>query len=1276
MLPSPLITVLAPHWTGRFRRYKLGTERQGAGQQVNEKDEAARGEVDCNKNDQKPHQVRDMRFQRSLGTPAGQVHNTGLIQVSVTQGKPLPSRSGQRTMGWVNESYTTATNSLSASVSPDHSRSMLDNRRRATVNCITSPLHQGTARSGSVDLCYQRTSLVNHQDPSLLHVSESSSPSNLLPSLRKVTSLHENSKTHIQSASSPLPDTQSCSAEITPMGPEEPKSSAHFTADRLRCGHVDESDQLLCLNNQSLTCVTTLNSSPLKEHGRLDGITPTKEGSTLLGYRLGYHVLTGSNHSHNTNTTSIPNNSTGSFNTRNNYGVFGRPAQQVPSIHVAVTQSSHVVTSPNSHHHISSQTLPNTPVSPNGSNRFSPDFQPLSPSQTWGQMDRALSSPIFSFRGENCSFERAVPTHAWKAHLDNRSAAARRNRFHASSSPTSLTSSTLPRQSPQSVDSSVTDSQMTLSSPTLSAESLQRMNNVSVQKDVMLFASPTRSPHSPHSSLTLNSSIKSSKGSSSSTTAITLASSIQAKNLNAGDTRTTLLSYRMLTARPVCSIDAPTPYSSLRQSSPPKAISLVQRSPGLDLQGGELPVSPSNPTPEARVISWRQHYFHGKKHIWSTVDFDKEGQKKTFQRLSSVPSDSTRTPYSDKPVTPSPFLEQHLGRKSLDNESETLPTDSIGNRSSIHPDSSVSNSRKSFSEEMEKLTTQHAPFGRLWTPTAEAGNYVPRETPKGSSFTVDLSKLLSRQQPTDLTSTGAKWTNVDSSFNSDSPRTTVSADPPDDYIQLCNSSPVFQTNDSSSVNTLHALRSLSAAPNARSKETTEKLSAEEQWPVVESQMESFKDQNPKRSLLTVKSNEDQFSLSSPVVTAKPPIPYSKSTRADVAGNKSGNKVDVFLNRIKMTFSSKRSDNEVLNSRKKSRKETPLPLCRKSDVTVSNDPSDVRDVLKLSDHENKADFTECPQVSRLSALSPWSEYKLSEARKLGSSLHNLTDTNGNHSELRSQWIPAKHQTLSPTRWSINAGPRKSSVSPRTSEMDFDFNSEDRDCENVFYSKRSLERQLKTETTAKASWISSSRQLSEGDNKRNLFRSRSRNNSYNESQLCFSTSSDFSLKGARSFSVSSIHASRPSGSARMATIPRMASVDNLTNVCVRGGALGQRSRVLSCNLDQTASRNHRWDLVTTDQIWPHRTLESSRSLRDEDLSPSPPPSPTCSPRPISRPPSFSTVSSLTSQDSLSPRGQLPSRGYKSSLSAFEESDPDTTTDDEYYLSDDKGERETEL
>ncbi|XP_029510937.2 uncharacterized protein LOC115125560 [Oncorhynchus nerka] len=249
--------------------------------------------------------------------------------------------------------------------------------------------------------------------------------------------------------------------------------------------------------------------------------------------------------------------------------------------------------------------------------------------------------------------------------------------------------------------------------------------------------------------------------------------------------------------------------------------------------------------------------------------------------------------------------------------------------------------------------------------------------------------------------------------------------------------------------------------------------------------------------------------------------------------------------------------------------------------------------------------------------------------------------------------------------------------------------------------------------------------------------------------FSSCADlkYGLEAGRSFSVSSVLSSRPSGPGRISTSPRISSVSYLTDPSLSFGeevmtwddlrvkgdwiipmwdthtTTGDSQAVNNWSVisDQTSKnerktitanftdprksrskslpRNVSWGSEVTCQsptatgcMWNPGSLETSHFLWDTERPATTPPSPLWSPasRRISRPTSSSYPASTSptdrrvSQDSLSPRGRLPSRGYVSSLAAFEESDSDsafdmdsdTTTDDEYCLPGDSGEKETEL
>ncbi|XP_052356421.1 serine-rich adhesin for platelets-like isoform X2 [Oncorhynchus keta] len=207
--------------------------------------------------------------------------------------------------------------------------------------------------------------------------------------------------------------------------------------------------------------------------------------------------------------------------------------------------------------------------------------------------------------------------------------------------------------------------------------------------------------------------------------------------------------------------------------------------------------------------------------------------------------------------------------------------------------------------------------------------------------------------------------------------------------------------------------------------------------------------------------------------------------------------------------------------------------------------------------------------------------------------------------------------------------------------------------------------------------------------------------------FSSCADlkYGLEAGRSFSVSSVLSSRPSGPGRISTSPRISSVSYLTDPSLSFGEEVMTWDDLRVKGDWIIPM---WDTHTTTS---HKTTGDSQAVKTtgdsqavnnwsvisdqtskNERHATTPPSPLWSPasRRISRPTSSSYPASTSptdrrvSQNSLSPRGRLPSRGYVSSLAAFEESDSDsafdmdsdTTTDDEYCLPGDSGEKETEL
>lgn len=182
--------------------------------------------------------------------------------------------------------------------------------------------------------------------------------------------------------------------------------------------------------------------------------------------------------------------------------------------------------------------------------------------------------------------------------------------------------------------------------------------------------------------------------------------------------------------------------------------------------------------------------------------------------------------------------------------------------------------------------------------------------------------------------------------------------------------------------------------------------------------------------------------------------------------------------------------------------------------------------------------------------------------------------------------------------------------------------------------------------------------------------------------------YGLERGRSVSVNSIVSGRPSGPGRISTGSTRGSVSDLTS----SEEFGTRSRHSSMSspgespgydakgpssLPVHSTYNYCVGRMAPNELLRSPVHPSSPYQWDTEPDPTPPPSPPFSPpsRRISPRPSSSSAGSRTSQDSLSPCGFLPSRNYKSTLSVFEESCSDTTTDDEYYLNSDD-EKETEL
>lgn len=524
---------------------------------------------------------------------------------------------------------------------------------------------------------------------------------------------------------------------------------------------------------------------------------------------------------------------------------------------------------------------------------------------------------------------------------------------------------------------------------------------------------------------------------------------------------------------------------------------------------------------------------------------------------------------------------------------------------------------------------------------------------------------------------------------------------------------------------------------------------------VESKHEIPLFQSPRKGLFALKKSAStpNSSLSANKEITSPERARPETERA----SKSSNKMDQVLSRLRQTFSSRRSDDDLsFPWRWKRPSQAPS-------VSGSSDISDVSDITVESNKTVEEDRDgERGELGRdnntgLDERDRWTEnrYTLMPSSALGNKVvgdqfsiwsdkttieradYKPTNQSPSHSDPN----PAGQQSLSPNtsvtlpmqcRKSTSSlrspfSPFSSSLSPLSPVPPADVT------DDVFYSPK-LQRRGDS---------SSPCELGEGMSLVSSRRSRASTGPScgdqcqdNERMPSYSSCADikYGIEAGRSFSVSSVLSSRPSGPGRISTGSRIMSASDLSDpAMMTGGHLSSSNgrgldqwSVISdqaSKYDNRTTGNYRMASVPSDpskmrsrslprsltrclanwssevsaplpvtpatmnpgRLW-SPNLDTCRIQWDTEGPPTPPPSPPWSPasRRISKPPSLSSPTSPSSpgvpQDSQSPRGHLPSRGYVSSLSAFEESSDsssDTTTDDEYYLETDEGDdKETEL
>ncbi|KAG7524103.1 hypothetical protein JOB18_007244 [Solea senegalensis] len=525
-------------------------------------------------------------------------------------------------------------------------------------------------------------------------------------------------------------------------------------------------------------------------------------------------------------------------------------------------------------------------------------------------------------------------------------------------------------------------------------------------------------------------------------------------------------------------------------------------------------------------------------------------------------------------------------------------------------------------------------------------------------------------------------------------------------------------------------------------------------------VESNNEQSPKRS---------RFALKKSVSTPSFSLSRSDSERS----NKTNNKMDQVLNKLRQTFSTRRSEDDPSFPWKWKRAlQTPSvsglsDISSVSDATVDHTKtleeggSMLKDSVKGTEDtnrwtQNRYTIIPPPAVTG-DGFSAWSEKSPPETGQdeksacEGQALQSATQVHLTaHSPtihqldfFKDNKTDYKPTSQSPTCRdpSPNLNPnqsdgyatqfRKSTSSPRSPFSPFSsltpvsltpvspFSSPDATDDSVFYSPK-LQRRRESPSCDAGEGISlgSSRsRASTGPPSPDIGQDR-------EHLASSYADLKYGIVPGRSFSVSSVLSSRPSGPGRISTGSRFMSVGDLSRpsstcsgngkdldrwsfpaglppseygVSYYSGDPGKmRSRSLprsftSCLTNWSSGVNNSPPRVATASKPAHlwgANVNICDFEWDVEGPPTPPPTPPLSPvsRRISTPPSISSPTfpsppgAPQSVESQSSRGRLPSRGYVSSLSTFEESSDsssDTTTDDEYYLETGDGEeKETEL
>lgn len=534
-------------------------------------------------------------------------------------------------------------------------------------------------------------------------------------------------------------------------------------------------------------------------------------------------------------------------------------------------------------------------------------------------------------------------------------------------------------------------------------------------------------------------------------------------------------------------------------------------------------------------------------------------------------------------------------------------------------------------------------------------------------------------------------------------------------------------------------------------------------------VESTNEQSSKRS---------RFALKKSVSTPSSSLSRSDSDRS----NKTNNKMDQVLNRLRQTFSTRRSDDDMLFPWKwKRASQTPSisgssDVSNVSDITVESTKTAEKQGQEkgvvLKDNEKETEVMNRWSQNRYTLTPPSASGKA----MAGDKFYIWSDKSTPHSDQNEQNISAEHisknqthlthspkthqfdlykdnekdykptnQFLSYRDPSPGRSPNpsaaypthfgKSTSSPRSPFSPFSslsplssLPSPDVTDDSVFYSPK-LHRRRESSSPCEPG-----EGFSLGSSRRCRASTGPPSASPGQDKECLASSYadlKYGIEPGRSFSVSSVLSSRPSGPGRISTGSRFMSVGDLSESALTCGGNGRdldhwsvppdlttrcdnlpnkdfqmlyypndpgkmRSRSLPRSLTRCLAN---WSSgvsvsppvnTTTSKpahLW-SPNMNTCHFAWDTEGPPTPPPTPPLSPgsRCMSKPtslssPTFPSSSGAPQQvESQSSRGRLPSRTYESSLGTFEESSDsssDTTTDDEYYLqTGEDEEKETEL